>query len=93
MLALLPNGELMPVPLDPLVMQALAPTPAAALPAVWAPTLAAQVRNRLALLGITAAQVVTFITYMLVLLSLFAVPLVRVVWWLKHKRQIRETNT
>lgn len=86
MLALTPAGALTAVPLDPLVIAALPPIAAPA--PVWAPTLAAQISNRLALGGITVAQVVTFVTYMGVLLALFGVPLVRLSWWLRNRKRI-----
>lgn len=41
----------------------------------WQPGLKAQVRDRLALLGIGTAQLITFITYLLVFLSLIIIPL------------------
>jgi WD40 repeat protein len=86
MLALDPAAPLTAVPLDPIVFQALRPAGSPP-PPVWEPTLGARLGNGLSLLGITAAQVVTFITYMAVLFALFAVPLVRLSWWLRHRRR------
>ncbi|MCC6187406.1 MAG: carboxypeptidase regulatory-like domain-containing protein, partial [Anaerolineales bacterium] len=81
MLALTASGELAAVPLDPVVMQALHPGARAPLPAIWEPNLEAQVRDRLALLGVTTAQVVTFATYSLSIAALATLPVAGAIWW------------
>jgi hypothetical protein len=80
MLALPETGTLIAVPLDSAVIGALSPAAGAAPALVWEPTPAAQVRDRLALVGITTAQVVTFATYALALAALFTLPLIALVW-------------
>jgi hypothetical protein len=80
MVALTEAAPLVAVPLDAAVIAALAPAAAEAPVPVWAPGLAAQVRDRLALAGITTAQVLTFITYSLALVGLFILPLLALAW-------------
>ena len=86
MLALTGSGELAAVPLDPVVMQVLHSDARAPLPVVWEPTLEAQARNRLALLGVTTAQVVTFATYSLSIAALLALPVAGALWWRRRAR-------
>ncbi|MCC7361258.1 MAG: carboxypeptidase regulatory-like domain-containing protein, partial [Anaerolineales bacterium] len=86
MLALTASGALAAAPLDPAVMQALHPSARAPLPAVWEPNLAAQVRDRLALLGVTTAQVVTFATYSLSIAALVTLPVAGAMWWRRRAR-------
>jgi hypothetical protein len=81
MLALPETGALVAVPLDPAVIAVLSPAASAAPVPVWEPALAAQFRDRLALVGITTAQVLTFATYTLALAALFVVPLLALAWW------------
>ncbi|MCC7360711.1 MAG: WD40 repeat domain-containing protein [Anaerolineales bacterium] len=88
MLFLAPSGPLTPLPLDSLAAAALQPAAAVPEPA-WAPSLSAQFANRLGLLGISAAQMVTLITYLVVLTTLVALPVVRLSWWLRKRRDAR----
>lgn len=70
------NSEgLKAVDYDPEVLRTLNVGAEGTLPVVWQPTAAAKVRDGLARLGIGMAQIVTFITYFLVVLSLGIVPL------------------
>ncbi|MFH2039827.1 MAG: carboxypeptidase-like regulatory domain-containing protein, partial [Chloroflexota bacterium] len=75
-----------PVTFDPLTVQAFQTMSESPVPAVWEPSLMVQMKNRLTLLGVTTAQVITFITYLGVLLSLVGIPFVALQWWRKHKR-------
>jgi hypothetical protein len=84
MLALLETGRLAPVPLEPAAVDALRSGTRSPLSPVWEPSLSAQWRDRLALMGINTAQIITFVTYLLALLSLFVAPLVGVFWWTKR---------
>jgi hypothetical protein len=81
------SERLVAVPQDPLVVAALHAGTASPLRAEWEPSLAARVRDRLALLGIGAAQLVTFVTYLIVIVALFVVPASGVIWWLHKLRK------
>jgi hypothetical protein len=89
MLALPPAGKLVAVPLDPIVTTALAPDTAPALSPVWELTPAAQIRNRLALLGVTTAQAATLVTYVLAVLALVALPVAGLAWWRRRARLVQ----
>lgn len=77
--------EIQPVVYDPVVIQALHPAAESPVPQIWQPSLSAQVRNRLALAGISAAQVVTFITYSLMTLVVVGLPFFSLYWWKKRR--------
>jgi hypothetical protein len=64
------------VPYDPLVHRTLNGSGAAPMAPQWEPSLSALIRNRVGVVGIGAAQLITFVTYFLVLLSLGATPLI-----------------
>lgn len=51
----------------------------------WPRSIGAQIRDRLARLGIGTAQVVTFVTYFLFFLSIIVVPLGGLYWWWKRR--------
>jgi hypothetical protein len=85
MLALVATGELKAVPLDPIVMQAMAPGVVTSTQLVWEPSLAARLRDGVALLGIRTAQILTVMTYLSAIAALFAVPLLTAIWWSKRK--------
>jgi len=70
---------------DPIVTQALHPTTESPLSPQWQPSLSAQIRNRLALAGIGAAQVVTFVTYSLMTLLVLVLPFVGLYWWMRRR--------
>ena len=57
----------------------------ALLSSLFPPSLSAQFANRLGLLGISVAQMVTLITYLVVLTALFGLPVVRLSWWLRKR--------
>lgn len=76
-----------PAPLNTDVIEALDPMVPPAPESVWEPSPAAIVRDRLALLGISIAQLVTFITYITVLFSVVALPLF-VIFWRIRKRTV-----
>jgi hypothetical protein len=79
MLALPAGGDLVAVPIEAVVVQALR-AEALALPVVWEPSVGAQVRNRLALVGVTTAQVATLVTYVLAIGALLALPIAGLAW-------------
>jgi len=70
---------------DSVVTQALHPTAESPLSPQWQPSLSAQIRNRLALAGIGAAQVVTFVTYSSMILLVLIFPFVGLYWWMKRR--------
>ncbi|MEP7356511.1 MAG: hypothetical protein ABI847_04680 [Anaerolineales bacterium] len=86
MLALATDGELTGVPLDPIVMQAMSAGGAVPIALVWEPSLAAQMRDGLARLGIRSAQILTIGTYLSAIAAIFAVPAVAVIWWARRRR-------
>lgn len=86
MMILSDNEELIPVPFDAAVAAALHPGSTSPLLPAWEPALGAQLRDRVALMGINAAQFITLITYLMVLVSLFIIPVSGVLWWIKRTR-------
>ncbi len=76
-----------PVPYDPVVVRALRSNVGMPVDAVWQPTLSAQVRDRLAGIGIGSAQVVTFIANLVEVLSLLAIPFFGVNWIIQKKKK------
>ncbi|HUV13104.1 MAG TPA: hypothetical protein VMY18_05640, partial [Acidobacteriota bacterium] len=79
---LLHGGQVQSVPMDPVVIAALHSDATAQINPNWEPTLKAQIRDRLARLGVGSAQVVTFVTYFFVLLGVLVIPLSAVyLWW------------
>lgn len=85
MVNLLNEGGLEAVPLDPVVMAALEPSRRGDVPLVWQPGLNAQIRDRIARLGVGAAQVVTFVTYFVLILFLILAPLIGIHWWWRKR--------
>jgi hypothetical protein len=75
MVAITEKGKPNPVTLDPVVTAAVQPGSLRPFDPVWQPGLRAQMRDRLALIGIGTAQLITFITYLLVFLSIILFPL------------------
>jgi WD40 repeat protein len=68
------SGRPVPVPLDQAVIDALHSVNGPPLEDHWQPTLSAQIRDRLARIGISTAHVVTFITYIMAFLTLLGMP-------------------
>ncbi|MEZ4641566.1 MAG: carboxypeptidase-like regulatory domain-containing protein [Chloroflexota bacterium] len=85
MVNLFNDAGLQAVPLQAVVISALHADQSSPLSLIWEPTLRARVRDQLARVGINTAQVITFITYFLVLSSLFIIPFVGLYWWWKSK--------
>ena len=75
MVALQENGRLSAIPYDPAVFAALNPLDEAPVSPVWEPTFSASLRKRLVEVGLMTAQVVTYVTYALVLISIAVIPL------------------
>ncbi len=79
MLALALASPAAPAPFDPAAVAALH-SPVQPVAPVWEPSLDAQVRDRLAQMGIGVAQATTFLTYALVILALVFAPFVVLLW-------------
>lgn len=88
MLSLDPQAAPQAAPLEPVVISALHPEQAAPLPFIWEPSVRAQMRDRLALIGVSTAQVITFITYISVFISVVILPLVGLYLWLKRRSHL-----
>ena len=86
MLNLLAQGELIPVSYDPVVIDALRRGRVAPVEPVWQPTPSTQIRYWLERIGIGMAQLITFGTYIIVLLSIISTPFMFIYYWKKHKR-------
>ena len=76
-----------PVPYDPVVARALRLNGEVPIVPAWQPSLGAQVRDRLARIGIGTVQTVTFITYFMEVLALLAIPLLAVNWVIQKKKK------
>lgn len=88
MVNLLNDEGLKVVAYDPVVISALRTQQRSETPLpVWQPSLSARIRDGLARLGVGTAQVVTFVTYILVLSSLLALPALIIYWIRKSKRE------
>jgi hypothetical protein len=87
MVVLSDENRLIPVPYDPVVVVALHPERELPIALTWQPSLRAQIRDRLAQIGISTAQFMTFITYLMAFLTLLALPVLVVHWLLKNRRE------
>jgi hypothetical protein len=85
MVALVRGARLKPVPLDLNVLAALRSSGSVPISEIWESTAGARIRDRLAQVGIGAAQAITFITYSLVILLLVVTPLAVVIWRVKRR--------
>lgn len=87
MVLLSQGGAPNPVKYDPVVVKALRINGEVPIAPVWQPSLSAQMRDRLARIGIGTAQIVTFITYFMEVLALLSVPLIGVIWIIKKNKK------
>lgn len=92
MLSLAGSSHPAPVPLDPTAVRALHFMTETPIVAVWEPNLATRLQNGLAQIGVSTAQLITFVTYMAVLLSLVGLPVVGLKWWHKQRRSARKRD-
>jgi hypothetical protein len=75
-----------PMPLTPVVFAALEAKQRVAPPdAMWQPGLRAQLRDRLTLLGVGSAQVITFVTYLLGIFSVAAIPVLLISLFIRRR--------
>jgi sugar lactone lactonase YvrE len=93
MVALADGFRPVPVPYDPVVVAALHPEGELPIVQTWQPSLQALVRDRLALAGITAAQVVTFITYLMVFIAIVAAPFAGIYWWRRSRLKLSKSES
>jgi len=76
-----------PVTYEPVVLSALRDSRAPLIEPVWQPSLSAQMRDRLARAGIDTAQIMTFITYLMALLTLLVSPIIIIKLASKGKKE------
>lgn len=86
MVNLLNDEGLQAVPYEPVVLSTLNGPGSAPTPPRWEPSLSALFRNRVGVVGVGAAQLITFVTYILVLLSLGITPLVILYFHYRRRR-------
>ncbi len=79
------NARLTPVPLDSFVVTALNPVNGSPIIPTWEPTLDARARDQLAQMGVSIAQVTTFVTYFVIVLVLGLSPLAAILWWWRRR--------
>jgi hypothetical protein len=80
MVVLEEDSHPVPVPYDPVVINALHPEGQPLISLIWQPSLSAQLRDRLARIGISTAQFMTSITYLTAILTLLALPIMGIHW-------------
>ncbi|HKZ83675.1 MAG TPA: carboxypeptidase regulatory-like domain-containing protein [Anaerolineae bacterium] len=85
MVALSSSAHMTPIPIEPVVVGALRPRARPPISPVWESSPDAQARDRLTQTGINAAQIITLVTYILVLSSLLLVPFAVIRWWLRRR--------
>jgi hypothetical protein len=79
-----------PVPYDPVVVDALRINNDVPIDPTWQPSVNAQVRDRLARIGIGTAQLVTYITYFMEVIALLVLLFFAINWmvhFLKEKNR------
>jgi hypothetical protein len=89
MVALSEDYPLSAITYEPALVTALHPATEGSLSPIWQPTLEDRIRNGLAFAGISLAQAITFMTYVLALLSIIIVPaLIAWRWFIQpHRKQ------
>ncbi len=73
------------IPYDQVVLRALHSNERVPVSTIFQPTLMAQLANRLALIGIDAARLITFVTYAIILISSILLPLIAFCRWSRQK--------
>jgi len=86
MLAFADSARLTTVPLDAFVVVALRPANVSPIAPIWEPSLDARFRDQLAHMGISAAQVTTFVTYFVIVSVLVLTPLWFIIWWWRQRK-------
>jgi hypothetical protein len=85
MIALGINSQLSVVPFDPVVVRAMRADIGLPIFSIIQPTLIAQISNRLALFGIDMAKLITFITYILIIVSIILLPVIAAYRWKSNR--------
>jgi len=83
MLRIFGTDPLLAVAYQPAVVRALNPVESSPLAALWQPTLWQRIGSGIEKFGVGSAKIVTFVTYLIIIISLLAIPLSGVYWWLK----------
>jgi hypothetical protein len=86
MLALIEDTPLIAVPMDPVVVNVYHQESPLPITIIWEPTLGERIGQSLERVGVGTAKIVTFVTYMIIFLSILLLPVSGVYWWLKRKR-------
>jgi hypothetical protein len=84
--------EAHPVPYDPVVVGALRLDGEVPIQTAWQLSLGAQVRDRLARIGIGTAQTVTFVTYFMEVLALLLMLILAINWMIKKNRKDKKSD-
>ncbi len=92
MIALDENLQLSVVPFDPVVVKAFRSNIRLSVPTTLQPTIKAQLSNRLALIGIDMAKLITYITYTLILASIILLPVMAAYRWLRQRMIIIDSK-
>jgi hypothetical protein len=77
---------------DPVVIDALRVDFQVPIVPTWQPSLSAQFRDRMARIGIGTAQIVTFITYVIEVLAILAIPFLGVNWLIQKKKKEKKRD-
>ena len=85
MVAMVEQSRWSAVPIDATTLATLRVSNASPVEPIWESTLEAQLRDRLAQMGIGTAQVITLITYSLVILVFVIVPLLGIIKWISSR--------
>lgn len=86
MVALSKNDQFVTIPYGFSERMALRTSGHSSLSPNWKPGTIQRIQNILGQAGIGTAQLVTFITYIIAILSLGIVPLITLLWWMKHRK-------
>jgi hypothetical protein len=77
-----------PIPIDRAVVMALHSGIDNSSASIWEPTLNARIRDYLARIGVNSVQIITFITYGLILISFVGFPFVALYLKLRGRKQL-----
>jgi hypothetical protein len=92
MLRIFGNDTLQAVAYIPAVVRIIRPVESSPLTTLWQPTRWQRLGSGIEKFGVGSAKVVTFVTYLIIIISLLVMPLSGVYWWLKRKQRSDETG-
>jgi len=78
------------IPYNPVVVRALHSNDRVPVSTTFQPTLMAQIANRLALIGIDIARLITLVTYAIILVSTILLPLIAFYRWSRQKMALKQ---